>query len=357
MQIAGILSGASNIPQAVHVYRITMPLGYINKHTKHKAYWVSAQNCATDLTEVQFNTLLSSDIIVLGRMITNDVRGTHELLTLLASRGATLVYETDDDLTEEYRDISNGKQQDCIAFIKHPYVSAVTVSTPHLARQITKHNTGQPVFVRPNCIETSYWEAVSGKHEREHSGTFNIMLTGSPTHGDDWIPAYHGILRILDEHPEARLLVGGYQPEYVDDERIIPLPFVPYYKYPTMLCEADVVVAAIDPNDPFNYSKSAVKAMEAWAAKRKLGSGGYGGAAVIATKSEVYHGTVKHAKNGLLSDHTEGAYYSNLKTLIDNPSLMERLQRRGRHDVIQKHSIHTQYTDWLSVYNKIRRLQ
>lgn len=357
MQIVGILSGARNVPQAVHIYRITMPLGYIGKRTKHQAYWVSAQNCATDLTEKEFNALIGADIIVLGRMITDDVQGAHHLLTLLASRGATLVYETDDDLTEEHRDISGGKKQDCRAFIKHPYVSAITVSTPYLAKQIAKHNIDQPVFVLPNMIETSYWESIGDKHEREHPGTLNIMLTGSPTHGDDWIPAYHGILRILDEHPEARLLVGGYQPEYVDDERIIPLPFVPYYKYPTMLCEADIVVAAINPDDPFNHSKSAVKAMEAWAAKRKLDGGSYGGAAVVATKSNVYHDVVKHAKNGLLSDHTEDAYYSNLKALIDNPSFMKRLQRRGRHDVAQKHSIHTHYADWLSVYNKIRRLQ
>ena len=141
----------------------------------------------------------------------------------------------------------------------------------------------------------------------------------------------------------------------ISDQRVIRLPFMEYAQYPTMLAEADIVIAAIDPDDPFNHSKSAVKAMEAWAARRKL-KNGYGGAAVIATQSVVYNGTVQHGRNGLLVENTTDAYYAALKELTDNQVMRENLQRTGHNDVVQRHSIQSQYRKWVSAYTQIRRL-
>jgi glycosyltransferase involved in cell wall biosynthesis len=183
------------------------------------------------------------------------------------------------------------------------------------------------------------------------------MLVGTPTHGNDWVHAHQAALRILDEYPHTRLLVGGYQPDYIGtDERVIRLPFVEYLHYPTMLAEADVVICAIDPTDPFNYSKSAVKALEAWASKRKLSNGNYGGAAVIATQSVVYNTTVRDGRNGLLVANNVDAYYTALRSLVDNQSLREHLQRSGLNEVTDKHSIHSRYREWVSAYTRIRRL-
>ena len=260
-------------------------------------------------------------------------------------------------MTEEYRDISNGEKKTCLPFTQNIGIDAFTVTTPYLAKQIAKHSYGQPIYVLPNCVETQYWAKVCDGYERKYTGTFNIMLVGTPTHGSDWRFAHQAALRILDEYPHTRLLVGGYQPDYIgDDERIVRLPFMEYAQYPTMLAEADVVIAAIDPDDPFNHSKSAVKAMEAWAAKRKL-TKGYGGAAVIATNSVVYKDTVQHKRNGLLVENTVDGYYIALKELIDNQVMREYLQRTGHNDVVQRHSIQSQYTKWVSAYTQIRRLQ
>lgn len=357
MQVLGILSGAVNVPHAVHIYRITMPIAYIDKHTKHTGMWLSARSMALDLSENEIATILKSDVIVLGRMISDHPIEVGQYIEFLHRNGAKLVYETDDDLTEEYRDISNGEKKTCLPFTKNIGIDAFTVTTPYLAKQISKHSFGQPVFILPNCIETQYWAKVCDKYERKYTGTFNIMLVGTPTHGSDWRFAHQAALRILDEYPHTRLLVGGYQPDYIgDDERIVRLPFMEYAQYPTMLAEADVVIAAIDPDDPFNHSKSAVKAMEAWAAKRKL-TKGYGGAAVIATNSVVYKDTIQHKRNGLLVENTVDGYYIALKELIDNQVMREYLQRTGHNDVVQRHSIQSQYTKWVSAYTQIRRLQ
>jgi glycosyltransferase involved in cell wall biosynthesis len=356
MNIVGILSGEAKLPRAVHIYRLTMPLAYINKHTKHNAAWATAGSIA-ELTEAQIEAVLKADIVILGRMITDRPGDSYEYVKFLRRNGAKIIYETDDDLTEQYRDISRGKQADCKPFLANPNIDAFTVTTKYLGAQISKFSVGQPVFVLPNCIETTYWAQVSERHVRRYADTFNIMLVGTPTHGQDWVHAHQAALRILDEFPHTRLLVGGYQPDYIGtDERIVRLPFVEYMEYPTMLAEADVVVAAIDPDDPFNHSKSAVKAMEAWASKRQLSDGKYGGAAVIATQSVVYNGTVFNDRNGLLVENDVESYYTALRTLVTDKSKREYLQRTGMHDVISKHSIHTAYRQWVSAYTRIRRL-
>lgn len=357
MKILGILNGAVKLPRAVHIYRLTMPLNYINKQTKHSAYWASASSMA-QLLAPEIEKYIESDIIILGRMISDDLKAVGDYIAFVRSKGASIVYETDDDLTEEYRDISSGEGKTSIPFLQSAGIDAFTVTTEYLARQVAKHSFGQPIYVLPNCIETNYWTAACRTYERKYSDTVNIMLVGTPTHGDDWILAHHAALRILDEYPNTRLLVGGYHPDYIgDDDRVIKMPYTEYAMYPTMLAEADIVMCAIDPNDPFNYSKSAVKAMESWAAQRKLNDNTYGGAAVIATNSVVYNGTVINERNGLLVDHNVDEYYLALNRLVGDERMRYRLQRTGMSDVAKKHSIKANYGKWVSAYNRIRRIK
>ena len=119
MQVLGILSGAVNVPHAVHIYRITMPIAYIDKYTKHTGMWLSARSMALDLSEKEIATILKSDVIVLGRMISDHPVEVGQYIEFLHRNGAKLVYETDDELTEEYRDISNGEKKTCLPFTKN----------------------------------------------------------------------------------------------------------------------------------------------------------------------------------------------------------------------------------------------
>ena len=358
MRLLGILAGATNLPHAVHIYRITMPLAYIEKRSRHKAAWTDGKEMAISFTQEQIAEIIKSDVIIIGRMIGNDYPMIDKYLEFMSRGGAKLIYETDDDLTQQYRDTSNGENKTSVPFLSNKRIDAFTVTTPYLARQIEKFSAGQPVYVIPNAVETSYWAQVCRNHEPLYSDKLNIMLVGTPTHGDDWTLAHKATLRILDEFPNTRLLVGGYQPDYIDDsDRIVKLPFVEYMNYPKMLREADIVLCAIDPHDLFNHSKSAVKAMEAWSAQRDLGNGIYGGAAVVATNSVVYNGTVRHEKNGLLVDHNIDSYYDALKRLVKDDLLRRSLQRTGMLDVLKKHSIVTEYRKWLSVYTQVRRIQ
>ena len=353
MRITAVMPGKPGHPRAIHIYRVTSPLNTIGKKTRHEVAWIHAQSMATGLTAEQRDRLLSSDIIVMARPVSSNADQVFEFCALLRSKGAKLVYETDDDLTELYRDISKGTKKTSNMFVF--LADAVTVTTQPLA-DLMGAFTDRPIYVLPNYIEHSFFSKRAAAHKRKYSGTLNIMLTGTPTHGEDWIPASNAAYTILEEYPEVRLLIGGFHPNYIkESEQVKLIPHMPYYAYPTMIAEADIVIAAIDPDDRFNDCKSAVKALESWAAKRTLLNGSAGGAAVIATDSKAYAKTVKHRSNGLLVEHTDEGYYGAIKSLIDDERLRTSIQRRGWLDVTQKHSINTGYRKWLSAYTTIMR--
>lgn len=352
MRISGLLAGRVDYPRAIHIYRVTLPLSYINKEKKHQAGWTDSINSLFNLTKEQMKFLSTSDIIVLGRPVTKDYRAAYKYIQTLKEYGARVVYETDDDLTETYRDISNGKEASSIPYL--PYVDAITVTTQPLADRLAQY-TDRPIYVVNNYLEQSFFRKVSMSHKRINTGTTNIMLLGTMSHSTDWELAYLAISKILDEYPQSKLIMGGYKPEYVKrEEQMGFIPYQAYLKYPTMLAEADIVVAAIDPEDKFNHCKSAVKAMEAWAAAREVGNT-IGGAAVVATNSIVYNPVVTNMRNGILVNHTVDDYYNGIKFLLDNTQDREAMQRRGFLDGVKNHSMATGYTKWLSIYKRILR--
>ena len=351
MHITGMIAGEVKYPRAIHIYRLTMPLDYIRKNTRHTAWWVDAQTLL-NAEKSKVEEITKSDIIVLGRPIAKDYRAAYNYIELLRSKGAKIVYETDDDLTETYRDISGEAGATCLPYL--PSVDALTVTTEALKTHLAQY-TEKPIYVVNNYIDHKMFRKVLTGYKRKNTGTTNIMLVGTATHGSDWELAYMAISKILKERSDVKLLVGGFHPNYIPNaEQVEFLPWVSYVRYPTLLAEADIVVAAIDPEDKFNHSKSAVKAMEAWAAVRKIGNT-IGGAAVVATDSVVYNGVVKHMKNGIIAQHDVDAYYNGIKLLLDDLFLRKEIQRRGYLDGIKNHSIMPGYRKWVSAYTNILR--
>jgi len=356
MRIVGINTGDLDVPRAIHIYRVTQPLGYINNTTKHEAGWMDTHYIASKASAAELRYLAGADIIVVARPVAKNTADAKHYIDALRkhSPNALLVYETDDDLSNIYRDVSGGSASSFMPYL--PLVDAVTVSTEPLAamvRNFTKENT--PVGVLPNCIDIELFNRLCrNTQDKTHDG-INIMFLGTATHGDDWNVANQAVQRVLGKHNHVKLLVGGYHPDYIkESDQVRFLPFVEYRQYPLMLQQADIVIAAIDPDNQFNQSKSAVKAMESWASKRLVGKR-YGGAAVIATDSVVYRGTVKNGVNGLLCKHTADDYETALTALIEDDALRHRIQVRGHRDVAKHHNIKNGYRKWLSFYTHLLR--
>lgn len=324
--------GASKFANAVNIYRITMPYTFARKHTTNQFGW-----CPAGTTDER---IMKSDIVVLQRAVTDSAEFARTAIKLFHNNGIKVVYELDDDLTGQYRDVAGGHT--CLPYL--PIVDLITTSTEGLAEQV-KQYTDKPVKVIPNYIDAGSFGSLALQHKRRYGNMLNIMLTGTPTHVTDWEPAYQAAVKITQEYPGVQLLFGGFKPDYAEGIMLQP---VDYQFYPSILAEADIVIAAIDPDDRFNHSKSHIKVLESWSAERVLDNKATGGAAVIATDCNVYHDTV--GKCGILAQHTEESYYQALKELVENPFRLRQLQRDGLNCVRRKHLIQQHWREWVSAY-------
>lgn len=336
--LALLNSGDKTEPSAVDIYRVTSPFSHINTNTKDMVCkWMPIADALADTRLV-----MGQDIIVLPRYIgkTGDM-----IDDLRATTGAQIVFETDDDYSNHYREISPVSMEEMARMCDY-----ATVSTKALARMV-KLISDTPCMVLENHIEFEIFSKVARQTEKMYEET-TIMLVGTTTHYDDWLPAATAALRVAKRHSDVRLLVGGYQPDYLQEATYIPP--VPYVQYPSLMRQADIVLCAVDPDDYFNKSKSAIKAIESWSAERLVGKVP-GGAAVIATQGTTYGGVVQNNHNGLLVRHTEDCWESAIEKLLENRRLRQKLQREGYKDARKHHNIADGWRQWYRAYQTMRR--
>lgn len=338
MKIAAVLAGNPKMLRATDIYRITMPLSQLNLRGWECSWF---PNTAVIDVDVQ-RRMMEADLLVMARPITNSPNVAKRSAAPFKGR---LVYETDDDLTAEYRQTGE-MGASSIPFLE--VADFVTVSTQPLADQVRKY-TDAKIWVLPNCIHVAPFQQASLSARRLHP-EFTVSLVGTPSHKVDWEPAYRAAIRFLDNYPGTRLMVGGFTPDYVDGSRVDIYKPVAYPQYPAMLRQADVVLCSLDPNDSFNASKSAVKALEAWSAIRPVGNSELNGAAVIATDCIVYNTIVKDGVNGLLVEQTEEAWYRAIERVYQDDALRRRITRKGTHLVETKFSIANNWHNWKSAY-------
>lgn len=327
----------------ISYYRVGLPLQALRELAGHQAdalnqlglynrFYHTIQE-GKDLSEA----LEGYDIYVLGRLYREG--GTEEYINQVHERGAKVVFDTDDDLSEEFRDI-DGKGQ---AFIRAlGLADLVTVSTPYLAKRLAVYTKREPV-VLPNHIDTGWFGKLSLVKEKDHSG-LNIGVIGTTTHYRDWQCLADPLTRIAEEYEHVNIIAAGFQPDYLEGIYLKP---VPYAEYPGMVRELDIICCALDPGDEFNMSKSAIKALEAMSAARSV-NGGIGGAVAVCTDMPVYRRVVDHMHNGLLVDN--GDWYEALSMLVENEQTRNRIACCGHRWVRDNRDIRHGYRMWERAY-------
>jgi glycosyltransferase involved in cell wall biosynthesis len=254
-----------------------------------------------------------------------------ELIKRQQAAGKVVLWESDDDYTNEYRHVVDG---DAVAVMKE--VTAITVSTPGLREQVQKYSD-RPVYLLQNCIDLRFWDSV---RRRRTVPSPSIGLVGTPTHGDDWIHAKTALFRIAAEYPSMSFVIGGFMPDYLSDlPNLHVLETVSYESYPNMVHQIDIGLAPLDMMDRFNLSKSGIKAMEYWAE----------GASVVASAGSVY-GRVVGEDRGFLATTTD-EWYTAIKTYLDNPGLREQHAQAGRQWVERKRNMAKNAILWWEVYS------
>lgn len=349
MRILGIMSRGDK-PNAVDVYRITLPLEYLNNKTQDiRCGWMTLRHAETYVRNYELDAVFDYDIIIFGRPI-SDEPSAGQIMDALRVRGAKVIYETDDDYSGIHRQATVVPDKTWAPYIGN--ADAITVTTKPLADLVRRESGGRPVYVVPNAIDREWFTAVAKTAKRVFKDHLTVMLAGTQTHYRDWRVLETVIPKIQAAYPNVKFLVGGFMPDYLE-ELCEYQPPVPYHiGYPMLLAQADILCAPLVPDDKFNHSKSPIKAIEGWCAARPVSKTSFGGCAVVASKCIVYKGTVQHRHNGLLVDHTPDAWEDALRLLIEDRFLRQKLQIEGLKDA-SDYDIERRWQDWAQAYRSI----
>ena len=288
--------------------------------------------------------LLGSNIVLLSRLYRRE--GLLEFVSAVHRLGGLVVMDTDDDLSEEFREL-DGRGDEFIATMQA--MDLVTVSTPHLSKRMEQFVGYRPP-VLPNHIAVDWFSKASSDAERMFDG-LTVGFLGTASHYGDWMYPVEALTRLKEEHPEVTILVAGYFPEYLDGIAT-RINGVPYSRYPELIKQFDIVLCSLDPEDNFNKSKSSVKALESMASARYVG-GKTGGAVPVCTNVPVYRRTVAHERNGMLVPHDD--WYPALKRLVTDNALRNRLAVQGYKWVSKHRNSRIGRRLWAQTYKQLIR--
>lgn len=314
---------------AINHYRAQGPLSALNAQDPNATVEVlGKQDVMAAMRAGTDNALLGRQIYVVSRLFAGRV-GREAFLEAIHKHGGTIVFDTDDDLTDNHRELGRG--DDFKAILEA--VDFVTVSTPHLKKQLAPYVPHTPM-VLPNHVNVRWFAQTCMKAERKAPG-LTVGFIGTASHFDDWRYPMEALRRIAIEHPEVTVVAAGYCPDYLKElPNLMELGPVPYYKYPELIAQFDIVCCSLDADDEFNKSKSAIKALEAMSAARALKNNQIGGAVPVCTDMPVYRRVVNHRHNGLLTANNR--WYRALTALIEDPGLWRKLSIRG-YQWVQRH--------------------
>jgi glycosyltransferase involved in cell wall biosynthesis len=328
----------------VSYYRVGLPLKALDEFTKHEAvtydqiglYNMFSMALKEGMDPAE--TITGYDVYVISRLYRDD--GAEEYIEDVHSRGGMVVFDTDDDLTEEYRHL-DGRGDEFSNMLSR--VDLVTVSTPYLANRMEKYAGHRPV-VLPNHVDFGWFAQSSLLREKQHPG-LNVGVIGTQTHYDDWKCLEEPFARLSEEY-DVNVLTAGFEPDYL--EQYTHIEGVPYKVYPQLMREFDIVCCALDPEDGFNLSKSAIKALEAMASARRLSNGKIGGAVPVCTDMTLYRRAVNDGHNGVLVDND--GWYEALKALIEDEKTRNRIAYQGHKWVRDNRDIRDGYRLWKRAY-------
>jgi len=194
---------------------------------------------------------------------------------------------------------------------------AVTVTTPALKRVYGKYNRN--IYILPNWVDPREWEHVQPQaHEGIHIG-----WAGGPTHYGDLALIARPVQQILEECPQAHLVLAGFPVARellfadVPDERLTVYPFMEKWK--KNLATFDIILAPSEAN-PFNEAKSAIRVYEGLMATK--------GQAAVAGSETTYGEMIRKLRCGFVCKN-RADWLKSLRTLVENASRRAQMGQEG----------------------------
>ncbi|WP_372993179.1 glycosyltransferase family 4 protein [Sulfitobacter sp.] len=202
----------------------------------------------------------------------------------------------------------------------------VTCSTDYLKDRIKEFHP-HCVVMRNGLSQTLLNVAKNVKNSMgaEHTSVTMAYFSGSGHHDADFSIVQPALLKLLETHPETRLLLVGklrFDEQFRKfGDRFEYHSFVPYAEFMPMPGQADINLVPLDQSDPFAQARSELKYIEA----------GVFGVPTVASPTLTYAQAIQHGHNGLLS--ADDDWYDTLSGVIRDAAMRKKLGQRASEDV------------------------
>ena len=216
-------------------------------------------------------------------------------------------------------------------------------STAELCRQ-AERVVGMPSARFPNGVGRLLARCSDRALARPRSaGPIRIgYFSGTSTHDHDWAVVEPAIVRIMQNHPEVELWLGGLlEPSEALDafgDRVRRMPFRPWYELPAVLRDTDICLAPLALDNRFNESKSAIKWLEAALV----------GTPTIASPTEPFREAIDPGRTGFLAG-TEQEWEKAIELLIGSAAERARVGSQARREVLLHYSPEIQGRRYLAI--------
>jgi glycosyltransferase involved in cell wall biosynthesis len=174
-------------------------------------------------------------------------------------------------------------------------------------------------------------------------------FSGSPTHARDFALIEDELVRFLNAHEDAKLIVVGYMKfsekmqELVKVGKVERRELVDHAKLGKLIAEVDVNIAPLVIND-FTNAKSELKYFEAGVVET----------VTVASPSYTYARAIKDGENGFLADTNE--WYEKLEYLYENRKVGEQVAGRAREDALNRYYGKAIANEAEEAYNKLLQM-